>query len=165
MSRLRVAAAALVAVAFATLLAGCTPTVAMNAAPHANDPKCASVTVVLPDKVAGERKDYTNAQATGAWGDPVAVQLRCGVAPLGPTTKPCVAVASGQDSVDWVLTNDPDAHVLTYVTFGRTPAVEVTIKHGKGGVSDANVLPDLAQAVASIPQSKREKCVSADDVR
>ncbi|GAA4157003.1 hypothetical protein GCM10022286_08100 [Gryllotalpicola daejeonensis] len=163
MSRLRVAAAAIAAVAFATLLAGCTPTVAMNAAPHANDPKCASVTVALPDEVAHEHKDYTNAQATGAWGDPVAVQLRCGVAPLGPTTKPCVTVASGRDSVDWVLTNDPASKVLTYVTYGRTPAVEVTIQHGKGGVSDANVLPDLAQAVSSIPQSKVHKCDASGD--
>lgn len=165
MSRLRVAAAALVAVAFATLLAGCTPTVAMTPAAHANDPKCAAVTVELPDSIAGQKQDYTNAQATGAWGDPVTVQLRCGVTPLGPTTKPCVTVASGQDSVDWVLTNDPDSSVLTYVTYGRTPAVEVTIKHGAGGVSDANVLPDLAQAVASIPQSSIHKCLSTGDTR
>jgi hypothetical protein len=165
MSRLRVAAAALAAVALATLLAGCTPTVAMQAAPHANDPKCAAVTVELPDEVARQKQDYTDAQATGAWGDPVKVQLRCGVAPLGPTTKPCVTVASGRDAVDWVLTNDPDDKVLSYVTFGRTPAVEVTIKHGAGGVSDANVLPDLAQAVAGIPQSKTRKCISADDTQ
>jgi hypothetical protein len=160
MSRLRVAAAALAAMALAALLAGCTPTVAMDPAAHANDPRCAAVTVVLPDTVAGQAQDYTDAQATGAWGDPVKVQLRCGVTPLGPTTKPCVTVASGQDSVDWVLTNDPDSSVLTYVTYGRTPAVEVTIKHGAGGVSDASVLPDLAQAVASIPQSKVHKCYS-----
>jgi len=163
MSRLRVAAATLAAVAFATLLAGCTPTVAMESAPHANDAACASVTVELPAEVAGQKQDYTDAQATGAWGDPVTVQLRCGVAPLGPTTKPCVTVASGQDSVDWVLTNDPDNTVLTYVTYGRTPAVEVTIKHGSGGVSDANVLPDLAQAVARIPQSTKHKCISQSD--
>lgn len=163
MSRLRVAAAALAASALVAVLAGCTPTVAMNPAPHSNDPKCASVTVALPDTVAGQKQDETDAQATGAWGDPVKVQLRCGVTPLGPTTKPCVTVASGQDSVDWVLTNDPDAPVLTYVTYGRSPAVEVTIKHGSGGVSDANVLPDLAQAVASIPQSQKHKCIAASD--
>jgi hypothetical protein len=165
MSRLRVAAAALAAVALATLLAGCTPTVAMEPAAHANDPKCAAVTVQLPDEVAGQKQDHTNAQATGAWGDPVKVQLRCGVTPLGPTTKPCVTVASGRDSVDWVLTNNPDDKVLTYVTFGRTPAIEVTIKHGAGGVSDANVLPDLAQAVAGIKQSTTRKCISAEDAK
>jgi hypothetical protein len=165
MSRLRVAAAALAAAAFAALLAGCTPTVAMEPAAHANDVKCADVTVMLPDEVGGQKQDYTDAQATGAWGDPVTVQLRCGVTPLGPTTKPCVTVGSGQDAVDWVLTNDPDSSVLTYVTYGRTPAIEVTIKHGSGGVSDANVLPDLAQAVARIPQSQQHKCVAADDVQ
>ncbi|AYG02166.1 DUF3515 family protein [Gryllotalpicola protaetiae] len=162
MSRLRVAAAAVAAIAFAALLAGCTPTVALNAAPHANNPKCASVTVILPDTVAGQAKDYTNAQATSAWGSPVKVQLRCGVTPLGPTTKPCITVGSGQDAVDWVLTNDPDDKVLTYVTFGRSPAVEVTIQHGKGGVSDANVLPDLGQAVSQLPRTNL-KCIAADD--
>lgn len=137
----------------------------MSPAAHANDPKCASVTVLLPDTVAGKKRDQTNAQATGAWGNPVVVQLRCGVTPLGPTTQPCVTVTSGQDSVDWVLTNDPDSDVLTYVTYGRTPAVEVTIQHGKGGVSDANVLPDLAQAVAAIPQSKVHKCDAQGDAK
>ncbi|MFC4242749.1 DUF3515 family protein [Gryllotalpicola reticulitermitis] len=165
MSRLRVTLAALVAAALVAVLAGCTPTVAMDSAPHANDPQCASVTVELPDSVAGKKEDHTNAQATGAWGNPVVVQLRCGVAPLGPTTQPCVTVSSGQDSVDWVLTNNPDSTVLTYVTYGRTPAVEVTIQHGKGGVSDANVLPDLAQAVATIPQSKVHKCDAAGDAQ
>ena len=162
MSRLRVAAAAVAAIAFAALLAGCTPTVALNAAPHANNPKCASVTVILPDTVAGQSKDYTNAQATGAWGNPVKVQLRCGVTPLGPTTKPCITVGTGQDAVDWVLTNDPDDKVLTYVTFGRSPAAEVTIQHGEGGVSDANVLPDLGQAIAQLPRTNL-KCIAASD--
>ncbi|HEY0248724.1 MAG TPA: DUF3515 family protein [Gryllotalpicola sp.] len=162
MSRLRSALAALAAAALVAVLAGCTPTVAMSPATHANDPKCASVTVVLPDTVAGQHEDYTNAQATGAWGNPVRVQLRCGVTPLGPTTKPCVTVSSGQDAVDWVLVNDPDDKVLSYVTYGRTPAVEVTIDHGAGGVSDANVLPDLAQAVASIPQSTHHKCIATN---
>ncbi|MCL2794373.1 MAG: DUF3515 domain-containing protein [Microbacteriaceae bacterium] len=164
MSRFRVALAAACAGALVAVLAGCTPTVALSPAPHANDPRCAAVTVTLPDTVAGLKRDYTNAQATGAWGNPVAVQLACGVPPLGPTTKPCVTVTSGQDSVDWVLMNDPDAAVLTYITFGRTPAVEVTIKHGAGGVSDANVLPDLAQAVASVPRSAL-KCIAAGDTQ
>jgi hypothetical protein len=162
MSRLRAAAAAAFAVALVAVLAGCTPTVALDPATHANDPACAAVTVALPDTVAGLKQDYTDAQATGAWGDPVAVQLRCGVTPLGPTDKPCVTIASGPDSVDWVLMNDPESDVLSYITFGRTPAVEVTIKHGKGGVSDANVLPDLAEAVASVPRSNL-KCVAASD--
>jgi hypothetical protein len=163
MSRFRLPLAALAAAALVTVLAGCTPTVAMSPAKDANDPKCADVSVRLPDTVAGQKQDYTDAQATGAWGDPVKVQLRCGVTPLGPTTKPCISVGTGDEKIDWVLTNDPDADVLTYVTYGRTPAVEVTIQHGKGGVSDANVLPDLASAVAQIPQSATHKCVGAGD--
>ena len=158
MSRLRVAVAALAATALAVLLAGCTPTVAMNPAPSSNDAKCAGVTVRLPATVAGEKRDHTNAQATGAWGNPVAVQLRCGVTPLGPTTQPCASITSGHESVDWVLINDPSAKVVTYVTYGRTPAVEVTISHASGDLTDGNVLPDLGPAVATIPQSKVHRC-------
>ncbi|WP_022881122.1 DUF3515 family protein [Gryllotalpicola ginsengisoli] len=153
----RLLPAAAAAVAFTAALAGCTPTVAMTAAKDANNPKCANVIVRLPDTVDGKKRDWTNAQSTGAWGDPVVVQLRCGVTPLGPTTKQCVTV----NDIDWVLLNDPDDKVLSYVTYGRTPAVEVDIQHGSGGASDAAVLPDLADAVAEIPQSAQHSCVDS----
>lgn len=163
MSRPRAALAALAAAALVVVLAGCTPTVAMSPAPDASDAKCASVTAALPDSVADKKRDRTKAQATGAWGNPVAVQLRCGVTPLGPTTQPCVTISSGGHTIDWVLTNDPADKVHTYVSYGRTPAVEVTIQNGAGGVSDATALPDLAAAVATIPPSKVHKCDAAGD--
>lgn len=140
-------------------LTACAPTVAMTPAPDANDPRCAAVTVRLPDTVAGEAKRTTDAQATGAWGDPAVVLLRCGVTPIGPTTKPCVSVKSGDITINWVLENDPSDTVLRYITFGRVPATELVIQHGVHGVSDANVLPAFNQAIASIPQGAL-KCQS-----
>ncbi len=142
------------------LLAACAPTVALDAAPDANSPRCADVTVHLPDSVAGKAKRETDAQATGAWGDPVVVLLRCGVPPIGPTTKPCITV----NGIDWVLENDPAASALRYITFGRVPATEVVIQHGKGGVADSAVLPDLADAIGAIPQQRHEKCRGVSDV-
>lgn len=142
------------------LLAACVPTVAMKPAADANNPKCADVIVHLPDSLAGKAKRETNAQATSAWGDPAVVLLRCGVAPLGPTTKPCITV----NGVDWVLENDPASASLRYITFGREPATEVVIAHGKGGVPDASVLPALADAIGEIPQQNGQKCVGASDV-
>jgi Protein of unknown function (DUF3515). len=150
---------AALALAVVACLTACAPTVAMTPAADANNPKCADVTVRLPDTVAGKAKRTTDAQATGAWGDPAVVLLRCGVAPIGPTTKPCIAVKSGDTTVNWVLENDPSSSVLRYITFGRTPATEVVIQHGSHGVSDADVLPALNQAIASIPQGKL-KCQS-----
>ncbi len=86
------------------------------------------------------------------------VLLRCGVAPLGPTTQPCVTV----NGIDWVLESSPNAKTIRYITFGRTPATEVIIDHGAGGVSDASVLPDLAEAVGSVKQTS--KCLDVLDV-
>lgn len=135
----------------------------MSPAPAANDPRCAAVIVRLPDSVAGQSRDDTDAQATGAWGNPVRVQLTCGLAPIGPTTDPCVTATSGTTSVDWVLESDPSARVLSYITYGRTPAVRVTIAHAEGGVSDADVLNELVPAVAAIPADASQRCVGATD--
>jgi len=147
----------------AATLTACAPTVSMTPAAAANSPRCADVSVRLPDTVAGKAKRSTDAQATGAWGDPAVVLLRCGVRPIGPTTKPCVAITSGDTTVDWVLENDPSDSVLRYITFGRTPATELVIQHGANGVSDADVLPAFTQAIASIPQGP-SKCQSLSDV-
>ncbi|MHA7986909.1 DUF3515 family protein [Rathayibacter sp. CAU 1779] len=152
--------AALVACSAALLLAACAPTVALDPAADANNPRCADVTVHLPDTVADKAERETNAQATGAWGDPAVVLLRCGVAPIGPTTKPCITV----NGIDWVLENDPASSSLRYITFGRIPATEVVIAHGKNGVTDADVLPALADAIGTIPQQKQQKCLDTSDV-
>lgn len=153
-------AAVLLACASVLILTACAQSVALKPAQDANDPRCADVIVHLPDSIAGKAKRQTNAQATGAWGNPAVVLLRCGVAPIGPTTKPCITV----NDVDWVLENDPAATALRYITFGRTPATEVVIQHGKGGVPDASVLPALADAIGQIPQQKNEKCRGVSDI-
>jgi hypothetical protein len=137
-------------------LTGCTPTVSLDPASGADDPGCAEVSVRLPDTVAGKAQRETNAQATGAWGDPAAVLLRCGVPPIGPTTKPCIDVSG----IDWVLMTDPAAKTIVYQTFGRTPATEVIIDH-VSGVSDASVLPEFSGAIATIKQT--QKCLSTLD--
>ncbi|MFE4469677.1 DUF3515 family protein [Leifsonia sp. NPDC056824] len=149
-------ALALVLAAAALALTGCAPTVSLDPAAGANDPGCAEISVRLPDSVADKDRRQTDAQATGAWGDPAAVLLRCGVPPIGPTTKPCVNVSG----VDWVLMSDPAAKQVVYQTFGRTPATEVVIDH-VSGASDAAVLPEFASAISSIKQT--QKCLSTLD--
>ena len=152
----RHAAALAVLIAAAAALTGCAPTVSLDPAARANDPGCAEVSVRLPDTVAGKARRETDAQATGAWGDPAAVIMRCGVPPIGATTKPCVTV----NGVDWVLMTDPAAKTIVYQTFGRTPATEVIIDH-VSGVSDSSVLPEFASAVSTVKQT--QKCLSTLD--
>ena len=139
-------------------LTGCAPIVSLEPAADANNPGCAEISVRLPDAVAGEQKRETDAQATGAWGDPTVILLRCGVPPIGPTTKPCVNV----NGIDWVLMTDPAAKTIVYQTFGRTPATEVIIDHVHG-VSDSAVLPEFSSAIANVKQT--QKCLGTLDTQ
>lgn len=151
--RVRRLAVSLVALGAFTLT-GCAGAVPLEPAADANDPACAAVTVRLPDAVGELQKRETTAQATGAWGDPAAVLLHCGVPPIGPTTLPCFEV----NGVDWVR-DSSDAPRYRFTSYGRTPAVEVVIdnEHASG-----SALLDLSGAVSVIEQTSR--CLNAEDV-
>jgi hypothetical protein len=139
----RLVAAASVAVVALPLLAACSRPVPFEAAPDAVDPDCAAVVVRLPDAVAGEEARETDAQGTGAWGNPASVLLRCGVEPPAPTTLRCVSV----DEVDWII-DESDAPRYRFTTYGRTPAVEVVVDNDV--VSGTTVIADLSPAVSVI---------------
>lgn len=144
-----------------TLLTGCAQAVPLEPADDANNPACADVTVRLPDTVADKPKRETTAQATGAWGDPAAVLLHCGVAVPGPTTDACIAL----NGVDWIADESDAANDrYRYTTYGRDPAVEVVINANPetGGVSGTTALIDLTSAVSVIPATSA--CLSPDDV-
>lgn len=135
-------------------LSGCAPTVALSPAEFANDPLCADVIVRLPDEIAGEGRRSTNAQSTAAWGDPASVILRCGLPPTGPSELPCATV----DGIDWLrdATNDPN---FAFITFGRSPAVEVLVDSRVA--SGTTALSALATAVGSITATSQ--CLDAVD--
>lgn len=141
--------------ASAVLLTGCAAAVPMQPAADAENPTCADIIVRLPGTVADQPERETNAQATGAWGDPAAVLLRCGVDVPGPTTLPCVSI----NGVDWIE-DDSDAPRYRYTTYGRDPATEVFLDSRV--VSGSTTLVDLADAVANVPATVH--CLGADDV-
>jgi hypothetical protein len=149
------AAAATITVA---VLSGCAATVALSPAGDATSAKCASVVVLLPDTVSTLSQRQTNAQGTGAWGEPADILLRCGVPVPDPTSSlPCVTV----DGIDWLRKADPK-EVFVFTTYGRDPAVAVTI-NSKDVKADGNqALNDLATAVAAIPA--KHHCVSPEEV-
>ncbi|WEO75937.1 DUF3515 family protein [Cryobacterium sp. SO2] len=149
------AAAALLLTVAAVLLSGCSAAVPMQPAADAVNPDCATVIVHLPVSVADQPERETNAQATGAWGDPTAVLLTCGVAVPGPTTLPCVNI----NGIDWIE-DDSEAPKYRYTTYGRDPATEVYIDSEL--VSGSTTLVDLANAVANVPATSQ--CLDADDV-
>ncbi|SDN93677.1 Protein of unknown function [Cryobacterium flavum] len=138
------------------LLAGCAAAVPLTPAADATNVACADVIVHLPSTVADERSRETNAQGTGAWGDPAAVLLHCGVPVPAPTTLPCLNI----NGIDWIE-DDSDAPTYRYTTYGRDPAIEVVID--SEAVSGSTALVDVANAVGYVPAAGA--CVGAEDVR
>lgn len=158
--RLRLPLLAATVAVVAPVLAGCTAAVPMTAADDANDPACAQVTVHLPEQVGPDSAPYqrreTDAQATGAWGSPTAVLLRCGVTAPAVSDLPCYPVAG----VDWLSDQDPDdPDTYIFTTYGRTPAVQVIVTDEVGSTP----LFDLADAVGYLPNDGRA-CVGVGDL-
>ncbi|WP_371030111.1 DUF3515 family protein [Pseudoclavibacter sp. JSM 162008] len=152
----RIGSAVVATAASIVLLTACnSASVPMEPAPDAAAPECAEVSVRLPSTVDGLELRLTNAQATGAWGSPASVLLRCGVPTPGPTTDYC----QNLNGIDWVL-DDSQAPTYRFTSYGRTPAVEVILDSDV--VSGTAVLIDLEDAVEKLP--KTGACVGADDV-
>lgn len=131
----------------ALLLSGCAAVINLEAAPDANNPACAEVSVRLPDTMGEHEKRFTNAQATAAWGDPSAVILRCGLPPVEASLLPCATAGN----VDW-LVDDSQAPSFRFITFGREPAVEVIVDSERA--SGISTLESLSFAVGQIEASK-----------
>lgn len=129
------------------LLTGCAPVVNLEAAPGANDPLCAEVSVRLPDELGSLAQRETNSQATSAWGEPAAILLRCGLEGVEVSTLPCVTAGE----VDW-LVDDSEAPNYRFISYARYPAVEVIVDSTMA--SGITALEGLSQAVAKIPAAK-----------
>lgn len=132
---------------FAFTMSGCSPTVNLEAAPNATDPACAEVIVRLPDEIDGNKKRVTNAQATGSWGEPSVVILRCGLEPVEASTLTCVSAGE----VDW-LVDDSQKPSFRFITFGRTPATEVIVD--STAIAGVTALETLAGAIQNIESTK-----------
>lgn len=130
------------------LLAGCAATVNLESAQDANNPNCAEVMVRLPQQIGELNKRYTNAQATGAWGDPAAVIIRCGLPEVLVSELPCVSAGE----IDW-LVDDSQAPNYRFISFATSPAVEVIIDSQRA--SGVTSLESLSGAVSKLDQSKK----------
>lgn len=138
----------LAATLVALSLSACSPVINLEPAELANDPACAEIIVRLPDAIGGLNKRVTNAQATGAWGEPTAVILRCGLEPVEVSSLPCVTASD----IDW-LVDDAEAPSYRFISYGRNPATEVIIDSTQ--IAGVTALDELAGAVQVIEATKR----------
>lgn len=161
MSR-RLAAAAVVLLGSA-LLAGCSTTVHLEPAEDANNPLCAEVSVGLQNagSVADKERRWTDAQATGAWGDdgqPSAIILRCGVDVPAPTSElQCVTL----EGVDW-LVDASETPFLRLTTYGRDPAVQLYVDTAVVSSNDVISNRSLVGAITTIPANGA--CTTPDEL-
>jgi hypothetical protein len=130
------------------VLTGCAPTVVLDPAADANNPECAEIIVRIPDTLADQPKRTVNAQSTAAWGEPVAVILRCGLEPVEVSSLPCVSASD----VDWLI-DDTNAPSFRFISYARTPATEVIVDSAV--VAGITVLEQLAGSVGVLEPSKR----------
>jgi uncharacterized protein DUF3515 len=144
-----------VTAALGALLTGCSPIVALDPAPHANDPACADVIVHLPSSLENLPRRETNAQGTGAWGEPAAILLRCGVRVPVASDLPCVET----DGFQW-LRDDTKAPTYVFTSYGRTPAIAVVVDQKK--LSPGPTLQDLEPVIAYTAPNGH-KCLSVED--
>ncbi|WP_432488858.1 DUF3515 family protein [Kineococcus sp. SYSU DK018] len=127
----------------------------VEAAPAGGDPACGQLVQALPDTLEGLARTPQGAAGVASWGEEQVV-LRCGAAVIGPTTKPCLPVGPDEaTTVDWVQDARSD-RAVRFLTYGRDPAVEVTVRFGAGlrASSASAPLVDLAAAVSAIPQTR-----------
>lgn len=153
-------------------LTGCADAVPLRPGPNAPDPICAAVIQALPTDLAGFAQSSTTAQATVAWGTDAPITLRCGVTEPGPTTDRCLTVEAGGNAVDWINPEadsplipshaDTERGSWTFVTYGRSPAIEVVVPAESGVEQPTSVLVDIASAIQRSPADRF--CVGATDV-
>ena len=132
---------------FVFALTGCSPTVALEPAENANDPDCAEIIVRLPDELADLPKRTINAQSTAAWGEPVAVILRCGLEKVEVSALTCVTVGG----IDWLVDESAKPN-YRFITYATDPTTEVIINSEI--VSGVSVLEGLSGSVGVVGPDK-----------
>ncbi|WP_114855694.1 DUF3515 family protein [Brachybacterium sp. YJGR34] len=131
--------------------------------PEAQDPLCADIVLGAPEQVLGMEKVETSSQGTVAWGHGEdTVVMRCGVTPPGPTTDQCTTLADGNGTeVDWIVRELEDG-VFLYTTYGREPAIDVTVPLSAAPDQPSAAALDLTQVITRTIEAT-DRCVGPGD--
>lgn len=154
----RPATAVLVLGLLASSLAACSGG-GVEAAPSASSSACTSALGAAPATVLGQPRTPLDVAGAVGYGTPQLV-VRCGLPALGPVGDRCIDV----DGVPWVLTSTEGEAPVVLVTFGRSPAVELTVPALDGedalatGQRATAAAVDLAPVATALPKDGRD-CV------
>ncbi|MFF7971603.1 DUF3515 family protein [Streptomyces sp. NPDC007905] len=130
------------------------PRYGLRAAERASGAACAGLAGRWPARLDGHGREGVGVTGAEAWGGG-AVTARCGLTSPGPSLDPCVSV----NGVDWLIeqAGSRQSGRKVLVSYGRDPAVEVTIAPGVRAVDE--VLIGLSEAVA--PLAQRSHCLDS----
>lgn len=115
---------------------------------------CGRIAENAPAKLAGHTQHATKLAGVALWGDSNIV-LRCGVTDIGPLSDPCFSA----DGVDWVIDTSRSTDTQkVIITYGRTPATEVTVTHSPKAPDE--ILVELSSLIAPITQTS--ECIRSE---
>lgn len=123
--------------------------------PDADSTACSTLLSALPDTVLSRTRNNDAGAGLASWGDP-AIWLSCGATPTGPTTDECIEV----DDVAWVFRETSQA--FTFLTYGRDPAVLVTVPTSVERTQVTGALVDLNDAVNQLDTTEH-RCYDVSD--
>lgn len=129
----------------------------LDPTPYSSDPVCGQMLMATPGEIGGYDRVKTTSQATTAWAD--GSSFRCGLEPPGPSTDRCITVGG----IDWLSLDSGDERIpenggdgtWTFLSYGRTPTVEVVITAeavGAGTVTD--LLTQFSSALSIVPAER-----------
>lgn len=144
-------------------LASC-GTVQVPAGSDAANPDCAQIVLNAPPEVLGMERVETSSQGTAAWGDGEdTIVMRCGVTPPGPTTDICTTLADGDGvEVDWIV-QELDDEVFLYTTYGREPAIDVSVPRSAAPDQPSGAALDLTTLITRNIEAT-DRCVGPGDL-
>ncbi|GAA4526339.1 DUF3515 domain-containing protein [Brachybacterium paraconglomeratum] len=124
-------------------------TVQVPAGVDAANPACADIVLGVPPEVLGMERSETSSQGTAAWGSGEdTIVMRCGVTPPGPTTELCTTLADGSGvEVDWIV-QELEGEVFLYTTYGREPAIDVTVPRSAAPDQPSGAALSLSQVIS-----------------
>lgn len=128
-------------------------------------PACADIVLGAPPEVLGMERSETSSQGTAAWGSgEETIVMRCGVTPPGPTTDLCTTLADGNGvEVDWIVRELEDG-VFLYTTYGREPAIDVSVPQAAAPDQPSGAALDLTQVI-TLNIEATDRCIGPGDVQ
>ncbi|MDN5899385.1 MAG: DUF3515 domain-containing protein [Brachybacterium sp.] len=140
-------------------------TVQVPPGPDAANPTCADIVLGVPPQVLGLAQVETSSQGTAAWGSGEdTIVMRCGVTPPGPTTDLCTTLADGNGvEVDWIV-QELEGDVFLYTTYGRDPAIDVSVPRSAAPDQPSGAALDLAQVISRTVDAT-DRCIGPGDTQ